>query len=152
MIATSLFNVLMNCVIIVLTLMSLPRDLKMACVLSIFAQHQNSRLADVRSPGWWPRLKSFLHRQTSSLPYSFYPLFPPQYRLNRGNWVSLAASSRPLDWSDVSRTVCVCQLLVSTCSIWISTILGATISPHLARRSRRRSRFSDSQLKRICGI
>lgn len=70
----------------------------------------------------------------SSLPYSCYPAsFPPQCRLNRGNCVSLAASSRPLNWSDGSRTVSV-RVRASTCFIWIPTILGTTISPHLARR------------------
>lgn len=75
-----LFIILMSCVIIFLTLISLWTYFKTACVLSIFAQHQNSRRADAPSPGWWPRLKSFLHRQTSraaSPIASVCSLFPP---------------------------------------------------------------------------
>lgn len=59
------FNTSMSCVAVFLTLIFLPRHFKLACVLSIFARHQNSRLADARGPGWRPRLKSFLRRQTS---------------------------------------------------------------------------------------
>lgn len=130
-----LFNTPMSCVAVFLTLISSPpRDFETACVLSIFAQHQNSRLADAQSPGWRPRLKSFLRRQTSRAASPIAAILPPpQCRLNRGNWVSLAASSRPLNWSDGSRTVSV-SLRASTCFVWIPTILGTTISPHLARR------------------
>lgn len=149
-----LFNILMSCVIIILIVISLPRDFKIARVLSIFAQHQNSRLADMQSPGWWPRLKSFLHRQTSraASPIASSHSLSPQCRLNRGNWVS--AASRVVSSTRLVGRVPhrVCQLLGSTSFIWIPTILRATVSPHLARRGRQHSRFSDSQLKRICGI